>query len=89
MICFWIVGCGYAIIMFGISFSKIALQKWLYTFFGSFGFDVIIMFNLKMFLKVLIAVLLMSMARFPIMLTVAGAIAGKIIDVLMAFVFPS
>ena len=89
MIACWTIGCCYAIIMFSVSFTDVALEKWLISFSGAFALDAIIMFNLKMLLKILIAILFMSIARFPIMLTVAGAIAGQIIDLLMGFVFPN
>ena len=82
---FWLVGSGYAIAMFALSFTSIALQKWLLTFFSSFVFDVIFMFNIKLLLKVIIALILMSMARNPIMLTAAGSIASYIVDTMMAW----
>lgn len=83
LIVIWLIGSGYAIAMFAISFSSVALQKWLLAFFASFGYDVIIVFNMKMFLKVFIGLLLMSVARFPIMMTIAGSIASKIVDTVM------
>lgn len=77
----WMIGCGYAIIMFAMNFSTIALGKWLITFFCSFGYDAVLMFNIKVFFKVLFGLLLMYMVRNPIMLSLAGIIAGKIVDI--------
>ena len=85
LIFFWIIGSGYAISMFALSFTSIALQKWLLTFFSSFFFDTIIIFNIKMFLKVIVALILMSLAKFPIMLTLAGSIVSYIVDTMMAW----
>lgn len=79
----WFIGCGYAIIMFAINFTTIALQKWLICFFGSFGYDVILMFNIKVLTKVAVAVILMMLVRSPLMLTLAGAISGKLVDWMM------
>ena len=83
LIFFWLIGSGYAIAMFALSFTSIALEKWLLTFFSSFLIDVIIIFNAKMFFKVLIALILMSMAKTQLMLTVAGSIASFIVDKVM------
>lgn len=83
LIGFWLVGSGYAISMFAVNFNLIALGKWQLAFFTSFLIDVIIIFNLKMFFKVILALILMSLARFEIMLTVAGLIVSHVVDAVM------
>ena len=83
LIALWLAGCGWGVAMFVVSFTEPALDKWLITYFATFFHEVVIVFQLKVLFKVLIALLLMKLMRSPIMLTVAGAIAEKIVDFIM------
>ena len=82
-IALWLGVCGWGIIMFALSFNEIALDKWLLTYFGTFFSEVVVIFQLKLLFKVLFGFLLMKLLRSRFMLTIAGFIAGKIVDFIM------
>ena len=80
LIAAWLGVCGWGIVMFALNFNDIALNKWLLTYFGTFLSEIIIIFQLKLLFKIVFSFLLMKLIRSRFMLTIAGAIAGKIVD---------
>ena len=81
----WIGACSWGIVMFILNFNEIALNKWMLTYLGTFLSEVIIIFQVKLLLKILFGFLLMKIMRTHFMRTFAGVIVGKIIDFLMMY----
>ena len=86
LIFFWLIGTGYAISMFAVNFNTIALEKWLIAFAASFCYEIIILYNVKMILKILFAVMLKGSMKFTIMLTIAGSVVSFIVDTVVKLV---
>ena len=76
----WVAACLYGIMMFIISFTTEALLKWIVTFFAGIFMNHIVIYNIKIFLSIIIAVFLLKLGRFKIMMTIASSCAGKIVD---------
>jgi len=76
----WVVGCLYAVAMYIVVFPDYALNNWMATFGISMFTEVIVVSNMKIFLKVCIGLLLMVLVKSKAMMTTAGVIAGHIID---------
>ena len=72
--------CLWGIMMFIMSFTTQALQKWLVTFLGGLFINNFVIFNLKLFLSIVIAVILLKFGRCKVMVTIASSCAGKIVD---------
>ncbi len=80
LILIWIALCSWGIVMFALNFTENALDKWMITYFATFLVEMVIIFQLKILLKMLIGLLLLKITRSRCMLTIAGHIAGKLID---------
>ena len=76
----WIVGCCYSIVMFAFSFNANARAKWIITYFGSLFADNAVVYHLKLFSKLALGLILLKIAKDPIMMQIAGSCAGKCID---------
>ena len=76
----WIVGCCYSIVMFAFSFNANARGKWLITYFGSLFADNAVVYHLKLFTKLGVGLILLQVAKTPLMMRLAEHCAGKIID---------
>jgi hypothetical protein len=85
LILVWLGACSWGITMFAVNFNEMALNKWLVTYFGALFWEVFIVFQLKVILKVLISFLLLKLLRLQCMLLIAGSIAGKVVDLLMQY----
>jgi len=76
----WLGFCLYSIMMYIITFKEIALQNWLTTYGISVFTELIIINQIKVFLKVLIGLILMQIAQSRAMMSTAGIMANYIID---------
>lgn len=76
----WLGGCLYVIFENALTFTKEALCKWLVCFFGSFLFDFIIMFNIKLFFKIIFGLILMFMSQSTLMLSWLGLKVCTLVD---------
>ena len=83
LVCVWAGVCLWGITMFVVNFTTNALQKWLVTYFGGIFINLIVIFNLKFAVTVVIGVFLLKCARSKVMLSIAGSFAGKVVDFFM------
>ena len=82
----WIIICAWGITMFSIQFESVAMHKWIYTYLICFGNEFLIVEHLKIGFRILIGILLMRFAKSRLMLTLAGAVAAKIVDFIIKWV---
>ena len=80
LICCFAGVCLWGIMMFIMSFTTQALQKWLVTFLGGLFINNFVIFNLKLVLSIVIAVFLLKCGRCKVMITIASGCAGRIVD---------
>ena len=85
LLCGWAGVCLYGIMMFIMSFTTQALQKWLVTFLGGLFINNFVICTLKLLLSIVIAVFLLKFGRFKVMITIASSCAGKIVDFFMKY----
>jgi len=74
----------YGITMYVLTFTEYALDGWMASFGVSMFSEVFLVAQAKLMLKIIIGVFLMRISRSRLMLSVAGAIANKIVDWIMA-----
>lgn len=83
----WLAGCIYSISMFVMSFSAVAMSKWLITWGTSFGMDAIVMFCTKISITVIVGLILVKLAAFRGMLSATGGTIGKMLEVIIPLAF--
>ena len=75
--------CLWGIMMFIMSFTTEAMEKWLVTFIMGIFISQVVIFNLKLVTTIIIGVILLKFARSKVMLSIASGCAGYIVDLFM------
>lgn len=80
----WLTACFYGIMMFIITFSSPQIDGWMLTFGISVFIEIILVAQIKIFVKVLIGILFLRLMKSQLMISAAGLFAGFLVEWIVA-----